>query len=85
MQDLIPDIVGSVGVAIIVLTYLLLQMSVLKIEGIIYSSANALSSLLVLYSLYYHWNLSAVLVEVFWCGISLYGTVKVLMLKRKAE
>lgn len=84
MEELIPDIVGSVGVAIIVLTYLLLQMSILKIDGFIYSTANALSSIMVLYSLYYHWNLSAVLVEVFWCGISLYGTIKVLMMKRKA-
>lgn len=80
-----PNIVGFIGVVIIVISYLLLQISYLKIDGLIYSVVNALGSLLVLYSLYYYWNLSAVLVEVFWFGISVYGIIKVWMHSRKIQ
>lgn len=85
MDYSIPNIVGFIGVVIIVISYLLLQISYLKIEGLIYSVVNALGSLLVLYSLYYYWNLSAALIEIFWFGISVYGIIKVWIKTRKIQ
>lgn len=80
-----PNIIGLVGVIIIGISYLLLQISYLKIEGLIYSAVNAVGSLMVLYSLYYYWNLPAVLIEVFWFGISVYGVIKVWMRRKKIQ
>ncbi len=79
------DWIGFIGVIIVLVSYLLLQISVIKVEGMAYSASNAIGSVLLLYSLYHDWNLSAVIIEVFWLGISLYGMVKVLILKRKKK
>lgn len=78
-----PDIVGMVGVIIILVAYLLLQINTLRIEDILYSLINIIGSLMVLYSLFYNWNLSAVVIEVAWTAISLYGIFKTLR-KRKS-
>jgi hypothetical protein len=77
-----PDFIGIIGVIITLAAYLLLQMSVLKIEDVAYSAVNAIGSLLILYSLLFHWNLSSFVIEAFWLGISLFGAMKVLF-KRK--
>ncbi len=77
-----PDFIGIIGVIMTLAAYLLLQISVLKIEDVAYSAVNAIGSLLILYSLLFHWNLSCFVIEAFWLGISLFGTMKVLF-KRK--
>ena len=53
-----PDFIGIIGVIMTLAAYLLLQISVLKIEDVAYSAVNAIGSLLILYSLLFHWNLS---------------------------
>lgn len=69
----IPDYVGLVGVAITLIAYLLLQVNWMRIEGKSYSLLNAIGSLLILYSLYYHWNTPAAVIELAWLVISLFG------------
>ena len=78
----LPDFIGFIGVIITLIAYLLLQTRFFKVEDAAYSLANALGSLMILYSLYYHWNLSCVIIETFWFGISLYGAVKAYLKKR---
>ena len=84
MSETMPDLIGLIGVIITLVAYLLLQISLLKIEDIAYSAFNALGSVLILYSLFFHWNLSCFVIESFWLGISLFGTVRVLW-KRKSR
>lgn len=72
------DLVGNVGVAMMVIAYLLLQMGKLRINDLSYSLANAIGAVLVLFSLLYSFNLSAFLVEGFWLLISLYGLLRFL-------
>ena len=67
------DFLGNVGVILILLSYLLLQMSKMKSQSMCYSLMNAIGALLILVSLYYDFNLSAFVMEVFWLLISLYG------------
>lgn len=81
MIAIISDIIGLVGVVLTLVAYLLLQISVLKIEDITYSAANAVGSLLILFSLIFHWNLSCFVIESFWLGISVFGMMKVFFRK----
>ena len=70
------DVVGGVGVLLIVAAYLLLQLGRLGAANPWYSAANGLGALLVLVSLLFEFNLSAFLVEAFWLVISVWGLVK---------
>lgn len=74
----IYDFVGSVGVGIIILTYVLLQAGRLRSESLAYSVLNASGAGLIVVSLMFDFNLSAFVVEVFWIVISLYGIVRYL-------
>ena len=67
------DFLGNVGVLLILLSYLLLQMKKIKSQSMYYSLMNAAGALLILVSLYYNFNLSAFVMEIFWLLISLYG------------
>ena len=70
------DIAGNVGVAMMVLAYLLLQTGKLRMNDLRYLLMNIIGAALVLISLLYSFNLSAFLVEVFWLLISLFGLIK---------
>ena len=72
------DFAGNVGVALMVLAYLLLQMGKLRSSDFGYSAMNAIGAALVLVSLFFTFNLSAFLVEGFWLVISLFGLIKYL-------
>lgn len=79
MADALPNLIGFTGVLITLIAYLLLQISYFKIDHIAYSLCNALGSAMILYSLYFHWNLSCVIIETAWLCISLLGAAKALM------
>ncbi len=71
-----PDLVGNIGVALIVGAYLALQLGRLDGRALLYSITNAVGASLVLVSLWFDFNLSAFIVEVFWVVISLIGLVR---------
>ncbi len=71
-----PTVLGLVGVVGILLSYFLLHLAILKAESLTYSLINALGALLIIYSLLFAWNLPAMIVEVSWVLISLYGIYK---------
>jgi len=75
------DFVGNVGVAIIVVAYLLLQLERIKSTDLAYSVLNALGASLIVASLIVDFNLSALLMEVFWVLISFIGIGRHLRLK----
>lgn len=76
MQYGLFDAVGSVGVGVIIFTYILLQTGKIKSESLAYSVANAAGASLIIVSLIYNFNFAAFVVEFFWVLISLYGVVK---------
>ena len=69
------DWLGSLGVLIIVAAYLWLQIGRIAGQNVVFSGANLLGSILILVSLYFNFNFSAVLIEIFWIVISLFGLV----------
>ncbi len=75
------DILGTIGVGIIIVTYVLLQLGRVRSEQLIYSVLNALGAALILVSLYFNFNFPAFVVEFFWLLISLFGIGKYLIKK----
>ena len=67
------DLLGNIGVFLIILTYLLLQLRRITSENLLYSVLNAVGAALVIVSLLFDFNLSAFIVEAFWVIISLIG------------
>jgi len=79
----IYDIIGTFGVGIIVVTYILLQVERIRSEHVLYSILNAIGALLILISLYYSFNFPSFIVEFFWLLISLFGVGKYLRRRRE--
>lgn len=72
------DILGTLGVAVIIITYVLLQIERVRSDQLIYSLLNAIGASLILVSLYFDFNLPSVVVEFFWLLISMFGIGKYL-------
>jgi len=73
MEIVLHDAIGILGSALIVVTYLLLQLRKMKISDAKYSVLNALGAGCILYSLSREFNLSAFVIEFFWLAISFVG------------
>jgi len=67
------DLVGIAGAALIIIAYLLLQLRRIDADDVWYSASNAAGAALILLSLWFSFNLAAVIIEAFWLVISLYG------------
>jgi hypothetical protein len=78
------DLVGNIGVLLMVVAYLLLQLEKLSSSAVSYLLLNAVGAVLVIISLMFRFNLSAFLMEAFWLLISLYGLAKPLFARRSA-
>jgi len=72
------DLIGNLGVAVIVLCYLALQLEKMHSSELRYSVLNAVGALLILVSLSKDFNLSAAIIEVFWIAISAIGITRAL-------
>jgi hypothetical protein len=76
MNLTIPDLVGAVGVAMLMVTFLLLQLGRLESSRLIYSLLNAVGASFITISLLFDFNLSAFIIEIFWILISLVGVYR---------
>lgn len=75
------DFIGNVGVVILIITFLMLQLNKLPSDGLAYSLLNAIGASLIVVSLLFDFNLSALLMEVFWVLISFVGIYRYFRLK----
>ena len=75
------DLVGNIGVVMLMIAYLMLQLNKLRSDDLAYSLMNAGGASLVVLSLLVKFNLSALLMEVFWVLISLIGIYRYFRLK----
>ncbi|HEX9960133.1 MAG TPA: hypothetical protein VGB00_04340 [Pyrinomonadaceae bacterium] len=85
MQYAWYDVLGSIGVGLIILTYVALQLEKIRSEQLIYSVLNAVGAGLIVLSLCFSFNFSAFVVEFFWVLISLYGVGKYFLKGRKVK
>jgi len=72
----IPDIIGLLGVTLLIVTYGLLQFDRIDPKGFWYSFNNMIVAILVTVSLLYSFNLASMVIEVFWFSLSVYGIWK---------
>jgi predicted membrane protein len=85
MQYAWYDLLGSIGVGLIILTYVALQLEKIRSEQLLYSVLNAIGAGLIVFSLLFSFNFSAFVVEFFWVLISLYGIGKYFMKGKKEK
>ena len=69
----ISNPVGLIGVGSILIAYFFLSTGRWKSDGFIFQFLNFLGAWLILFSLYFHWNLSSVVIEIAWIAISVLG------------
>lgn len=70
------DFIGFSGAIAILLAYFLLQAKKMSADSLLYSLLNLIGAILILFSLVNAWNLTAVFIEIIWCGISIFGIFK---------
>lgn len=70
-----PTIIGLAGMLVTLLAYFLLQARKLHGNGVVYQLMNAVGSAAIIVSLFYAFNLPAMILEVAWLAISIYGLV----------
>jgi hypothetical protein len=75
------DLVGNIGVVLLMVAYLMLQLNKLRSDELAYSLMNAIGASLIVLSLLVNFNLSALLMEVFWVLISFIGIYRYFRLK----
>ncbi|MEE9430033.1 MAG: hypothetical protein V3V16_03270 [Melioribacteraceae bacterium] len=78
----IYDIIGNLGVVLIVGSYLLLQIKKIESSSLSFSMMNLFGATFVIISLVENFNLSAFIIEAFWIGISFIGIVNYFRSKR---
>ncbi|NRA85622.1 MAG: hypothetical protein HRU22_18145 [Gammaproteobacteria bacterium] len=76
MIQIISDIIGMSGTALIVGSFFLLQLGKLAPTDLGYNLMNLSGAILLLISLYFNFNLASVVIEVFWIGASCIGLYK---------
>lgn len=83
MDYALYDLVGNLGVALIIGSYFLVQVGRLSATGLAYTLSNLFGAAFILYSLYFDFNMSAFLVEIFWLLISLVGLGRIYLERRR--
>lgn len=72
---MIFDVLGVVGVLMVLCAYFLLVAERMREAGPVYIGANILGSSLILVSLSHHFNLAATVMQAAWIGITLVGVL----------
>lgn len=78
----ISDIIGILGVILVLISYLLLQVDRMSSADLSYSVINLIGSVMIIVSLMESWNLASVIIEVAWLLISCYGVYRYFRKKR---
>jgi hypothetical protein len=83
MLNFTYNAIGLLGDGFVLVAYSMLHLRKLKAESFAYSFLNAIGAALVLFSLYFAWNLPAVVIESSWVAISVYGLIQALIKRKK--
>lgn len=85
MLEEFSNLVGIVGVILILWAYYLIQAHKVTAHSFSYSTLNIIGAILILFSLCFHFNLASVVIEICWILISIMGIVKSLKQKSKRQ
>lgn len=82
MTPTLPDLIGFVGVACVVVTYLLSQIGRMDATTPAYPAINGVGAVMILVSLYFRPNPASLAIEFFWLVISVVGFIRAMMKRR---
>jgi hypothetical protein len=82
LLEKISDPVGITGVIVILIAYYYLSVGRWAADSFKYQFLNFLGAWLILFSLYFHWNTSSVLIEIAWIIISMIGMYRIFFPKQ---
>lgn len=82
MSFSVPDLVGFVGVALVVGGYFLSQIGRMDVQKPLYPAVNGVGSLLIIFSLVHSFNAASFAIESVWVLISAIGLVRALRSRR---
>jgi len=77
------DFIGNIGAALLLIAYFLLQMNRVSNKSLLFNSLNIIGAFMIMFSLYYNFNLSSFIIEVFWLLISFIGVFNYFTGKKK--
>jgi len=75
-MDIIFNIIGISGVALILFGYFLLQGGKIDTTNLSYHLLNLIGAILILISLYWKPNIPSIIIEICWINISIYGLIQ---------
>ena len=85
MELTLTDLIGIIGVFVIIVAYMLLQLEKMDAKDLSFSVLNTFGALLIIISLLYDWNLASFLMESIWMLISLYGILKYYKVQKREK
>jgi len=71
--DLAANIIGMIGTVLIVGAYFLMQLNKMDPKGLVFNVSNFIGAVFLTLSLLVHFNLAAIVIEIFWIAASLVG------------
>lgn len=81
----LPDIIGLIGVSLVLMAFGLLNMNKVTSHHLAYQFLNLIGSVLLLFSLCFHFNLASIVIEIAWMIISIIGIYRALSARRTAN
>jgi hypothetical protein len=81
---MVSNPIGLLGVTFILVCYYFLSTGKWKSEMMRYQILNFTGSWLILFSIFFHWNLASFIIEIAWIIISIIGIYKIRIGKKTA-
>jgi hypothetical protein len=83
VKYLFSDVIGIIGVGLVVSSFFLLQAEKFTPSSWGYLLFNLFGAMMLLFSLFHTWNLASVIIECLWLSITTYGIIKFKILRKK--
>lgn len=81
--DIIFNVVGTIGVGLILIAYFLVQNQKIKPDELKCPLINLIGAILILISLLWHPNVPSIIIEICWIAISIYSIIKIISKRKK--
>jgi len=75
--------IGFAGTLLIAWAYFILQMGKYTIDSLPYQILNLVGAILLIISLFVHFNFGSFMMEIFWISITIYGIYKIVKNRSK--
>jgi uncharacterized membrane protein YhaH (DUF805 family) len=78
------EIIGLLGVVVVLVLYFMIATKRLHAAQLAYPVANIIGTCMILFSLFYAWNLPSLVMQIAWIMVSFIGIIRILKKERQA-